>query len=97
MAAVPVFLIYLIAGIAGVFLVPLYGILRNCTGESNCFCRFNKVLQIALIGTIITAAAGLIIANIASVSTVAIVLGVSTFFTVLVLGTLLCYTKCICN
>lgn len=97
LTAIPVFLIYLITGIAGVFFVPLYAILRNCTGESNCFCRVNKVLQIALIGTIITAAAGLIIASIASVSTVAIVLGISTFFIVLVLGTLLCYAKCICN
>ncbi len=94
--ASPVFLIYLITGIAGVLLVPLYGILRSCTGEGS-FCRLNRVLQIGLIGTVITAAAGLIIAGIASLSTVAIVFGVSTFFIVLTLGTLLCYAKCICN
>ena len=96
LTAIPVFLIYLVIGVVGVFLTPFYGLLQCHTGDERCFCRVKKILQLAIIGTIITAVAGLIIAGVASLSTVAIVLGISSFFTVLILGTLFCYTKCIC-
>lgn len=92
-----IFWVYLAIGVAGVFLSPLYA--AGCFGGENerCFCCHRKLLLTAAVGTIITAAAGLIIASLTSVIAIAIILGLTTFFAVLLLISLICLARCLCD
>ncbi|MBE7034830.1 MAG: hypothetical protein E7402_01725 [Ruminococcaceae bacterium] len=93
-----IFWAYLAIGVAAIFLAPLYS--RQATeGETcnTCACKTNRLLTLASIGTIVTGAVGLIVSLVSGVTTISIVLGVATFFAVLVLAGLVCLTNCLCS
>jgi len=92
-----IFWAYLAIGIAGVFLSPIYAFLDNVCREGNCFCNNKIILLVAVVGTIITAAVGLIVATIAPVVVLSIVVGLATFFVVMLLVAIICVTRCICR
>lgn len=92
-----IFWAYLAIGIAGVFLSPIYAFLDNVCRERNCFCGNKIILLVAVVGTIITAAVGLIVAGIASTVVLSIVIGLATFFVVMLLVAIICVTRCICR
>ena len=92
-----IFWAYLLFGVLETFISPLYAFIgeRDCFGK--CFCNYNTLFLVALAGTIITAAAGLIVVPFASVVATAIALALSTFFTVMLIVLVFCLTKCICR
>lgn len=92
-----IFWAYLAIGLAGVFLSPIYGFLNNMCGGSRCFCSSRVILLVATVGTIITAAIGFIVASVASTTVVAIVVGLATFFVVMLIVAILCVARCICE
>ena len=92
-----IFWAYLAIGVAAVFLAPIYGANVTCPGSERCFCRYRRVLLAAAVGTILTAAAGLIVAAFASTTVIAIVLGLTTFFVVWLVGLVICLARCLCN
>ncbi|MBQ9737323.1 MAG: hypothetical protein IJV86_02825 [Clostridia bacterium] len=92
-----IFWVFLAIGLAGVFLSPLY-FARNFSGERDrCFCGHRRLILITSLGTIISAALGLILEAIASVTVVAIVLGFATAFSVALIVGLICLARCLCN
>lgn len=92
-----IFWTFLAIGLAGVFLAPLYST-RNFSAERDrCFCGHRRLILITSIGTIISAALGLILAPIASAVVVAIVLGFATAFSVALIVALICLARCLCN
>ncbi len=92
-----IFWAYLAIGIAGVFLSPIYAFLDKLSGESMCFCSNKVILLVATVGAIITAAVGLIVAAIAPVVVLSIVVGLATFFVVMLLVAIICVARCICR
>lgn len=90
-----VFWVYLLIGVAGILLTPLYstGASSECT--SRCFARYCTQILVGAIGTVLLAAVGLLVAPIASVTIVAIVLGGNTLFVTLLLATLVCFVECL--
>lgn len=92
-----IFWAYLAIGIAGVFLSPIYAFLDNACRGSKCFCGNKIILLVAVVGTIITAATGLIVAGIASTVVLSIIIGLATFFVVMLLVAIICVTRCICR
>ncbi len=92
-----IFWAYLAIGLAGVFLSPIYAFLDKLCGESKCFCANKIILLVAVIGTIITAAVGLIVAAIAPVVVLSIIIGLATFFVVMLTVAIICVTRCICR
>jgi hypothetical protein len=91
-----IFWVYLAIGVAGVFLSPIYAANNSCRGNERCFCNFRRLILVASVGTIITAAAGLIVAAIAPMIVTAIVLGLTTFFAVMLLVLIICLARCLC-
>ena len=87
--------VYLLTGIAGILLSPLYASAQSCAGRCHCFARYRAALLAGAVGAIVAAALGLILAPVATVVTVAIVLGVATFFAVLLLIAIVCLTNCL--
>ena len=90
-----IFWAYLGIGVLGLLLTPIYATGVSCDGKCGCFTRFRTAILVGAIGTIVTAALGLIVAPVAAVLAVAIVLGVATLFAVLLLATLVCLTECL--
>lgn len=90
-----IFWAYLAIGVAEVLLAPIYANNRNlCT---DCFCNQFSLITIAAVGTILLAAIGLIIENIVSVTAVAIIFGLASFFVVSLLALLICVAICRCD
>ena len=92
-----IFWVFLAIGLAGVFLAPLYAANDSCINGDRCFCTYRRILFAAAIGAILTAAAGLIVAALTSTIATAIVLGLATFFSVTLVGSLVCLARCLCN
>ena len=90
-----IFWAYLGIGVLGLLLTPIYETGVPCDGKCGCFARYRTAILVAAIGTIITAALGLIVAPVAELVTVAIFLGIATLFVVLFLATLVCLTECL--
>ncbi len=87
-----IFWAYLGIGVLGLFLAPLYAAV-GC----RCFCGYRGLYLAAAIGTVVTAALGLLVAGVAGIITIAVVLGVATLAVVLLLGTVVCLTQCLCE
>ena len=90
-----IFWVYLLTGITALLLAPLYTVGTDC--GISCQCRYRSLLLIVAIGTVAAAGVGLIVATVASIPIIAIVVGVATLFAVLLLGTLVCLTNCLCE
>ena len=88
-----VFWVYLATGILGVLLAPLYAF----QDHDNCFCSYRGLILAAAVGSIVTAAVGLLVVPIAPVAVTAIVLGLATVFFVALLVSVLCITNCLCR
>ncbi len=91
-----IFGVYLAIGIAGVFLSPIYAANNSCRGNERCFCNYRRLILVASVGTIIAAAAGLIFAAIAPAIVTSIILGITTFFAVMLLVLIICLARCLC-
>ena len=92
-----VFWAYIAIGIVGAFISPIYA-MNECARESRqCFCGCQKFLLVSIIGTIIVSSIGLIVAAPASTVVVAIVLGVATLFTAMLISGVIFLANCLCN
>lgn len=87
-----VFWAYLAVGVLGLLLTPLYA-----TESCRCFFRYRTKILIAAIGTVIAAVVGLIAAPFVATTLVAVILGVATLFTVLLLSLTVCLSQCLCD
>lgn len=92
-----IFWLYLLVGLAGVFLSPLYAAKAGRPTGENCFCGYRVPFLVAAAGTIIASAAGLILAALTSAVAIAIALSVATFFAVVLVVLTICLTNCICE
>lgn len=92
-----IFWVYLLIGVLGVLLSPVYASGTSYGGNNCCFCMFRKLFLIGAVGNIIASAVGLVVAGVASTTVVAIVIGLATLFAVIELITAICYTNCLCN
>lgn len=92
-----IFWAYFAFGLLAVLFAPIYGFLSKRYSDNSCYCRYRNILNISAIGTIISAVVGLITVSVASTITVTIVIAIATFFAVLLIGSLVCLTKCICE
>ena len=92
-----IFWVYLAIGVLGILVSPLYAGTNGTGCVERCYCNNRRFLLVAAVGAIIAAAVGLIVAPIVSVTVLAIVVGVASFFAALVLGAIICISKCICN
>ena len=90
-------LAYLAIGVLGVLLSPIYASNTICPGNESCFCSFRRTILIAAAGSIITAAAGLIVAGVASIIITAIVIAIATFFTAMLIVSVICLARCLCD
>lgn len=92
-----IFWLYLLIGVAGIFLIPIYGFLSSSGNGFLCFCSYKALLLIASAGAVIAGFVGLIVSAVASTVVVAIVLSVATFFAAMLLTALICLSRCICR
>ncbi len=92
-----IFWLFLVTGLAGVFVSPIYASNSGCLQSEKCFCKFKNAIITASAGTILTAAAGLIVSTLTSTIATAIVLGLTTFFSVMLVALIICLTNCLCN
>ncbi len=92
-----IFWAFLAIGLVGVFLAPLYAGSDTCINGDRCFCSYRRLFIVAAVGAIVTAVAGLIVEALGSVVATAIVLGLATFFSVLLVVLLICLARCLCN
>ena len=92
-----IFWAYLALAAIGILLAPLYASLNTERGSGCCFCTIKNLILIAAIGAIVFAAVGLIIAATASTTVVAIILGLATAFSVILLSAVICLTNCLCE
>ena len=83
---------YLLFGVLGLLLTPLYAGV-----QCRCFLRNRALLLAAGIGTVVTAAAGLLLAPVAGVVVLGIVVGLATAFVTLLLGAVVCLASCLCD
>lgn len=90
------FLLYLLAGVGSILLSPLYAAKISFGCAEACFCRYQTLITVASIGTIIAAAIGLIIVALAPIVLVAVTLGLATLFFVMLLTSLICVSYCLC-
>lgn len=90
-----IFWAYALIGVGGIFLTPIYSLLNSMGSSRRCFCSYRVKLLIASIGTIIAAVVGLILAFTAGITAISIVVGISTFFTVTLLGLIVCLALCV--
>ena len=91
-----IFWALLAIGVAGIFLTPIYAASNVYQGGERCFCNYRKVLLTASVGTVVTAAAGLIVAGLTSTIATAMLLGLATFFAVMLLVVVICLSRCMC-
>lgn len=92
-----IFWVYLLIGVLGILLTPIYG--KNSAGgcTESCFCRYRQLITLAGAGAIVFAVVGLVVEFIASITVLAIIIGLATFFAVFLLSTVACFAQCICN
>lgn len=90
-----IFWAYLAIGVAEVLLAPIYS--NNKTFCTDCFCSQFSLITIATVGVILLAAIGLIIESIVSVTAIAIIFGLASFFVVTLLALLVCVAICRCE
>lgn len=84
-------------GIAGIFLLPVYSLLSSSSSTCYCFCSYRRLMTVASIGTLITAFATYVIFRaFESIILTAILVAVSAFFAVLLIGAVICLTKSVC-
>ena len=88
-----VFWAYLLIGVLGILLSPLYATL----GREGCFCGLRSLILTGAIGTVVTSAAGLIAVPLVGTAVGAVIVGVATFFPVLLLASLVCLVNCLCR
>lgn len=86
---------YLTIGVAEVLLAPIYA--NNKTLCTDCFCSQISLITIATVGTILFSVIGLIIENFVSITSVAIIFGIASFFVVSLLALLICVAICKCE
>ena len=91
-----IFWVYLLIGVLGILLTPIYGKKSGGCTES-CFCRYRQLITLAGAGAIVFAVVGLVVEFIASITVLAIIIGLATFFAVFLLSTVACLAQCICN
>lgn len=92
-----IFWVYLLTGVLGILLTPIYG-KNSATGcGESCFCRYRQLITLAGAGAIVFAVVGLVVEFIASITVLAIIIGLATFFTVFLLSTVACLAQCICD
>ncbi len=92
-----IFWLYLLVGISGVFLAPLYAASAGRPTGENCFCRYRALFLTASAGAIVAAAAGLILAALSSIVAIAIAIALATFFVFVLLTLTICIANCICE
>ncbi len=92
-----IFWVYLAIGVIVLLLLPIYSATEGVSSCNRCFCSYRKLIVIAALGAIITGAAGLVLSAVLSFTATAIILALSTFFAVLLIITVICLSKCICN
>ena len=90
-----IFWAYLLVGVAGLLLMPIYATRASCEGNCRCFGRYRAQLLVSALLTIVSAVVGLLTAPLAALAVVAIVLGIATFFVVLFLATVVCLVECL--
>ena len=90
-----IFWALLLFGMLGLLAAPLYA--GNARGEERCFCSLRPLYLASVLGEIISAIVGLIVAPIAPVAVTAVVVGVAVLFTVMQIVTLVCLTNCLCG
>ncbi len=91
-----IFWVYLIIGVLGVLLSPIYAANASCK-SAKCFCKNRVLVLVSALGAIIASAAGLIVAPFASTVVVGIVLGLATLFTVMLISSVVCVVNCQCR
>lgn len=92
-----IFWVYLVFGLLAVLSLPIYGLLGGRLSGNSCYCANRGLLTTAAIGTVIAAAVGLIVSGVGSAVATTVVIAIATFFTALLIGALLCMSKCICE
>lgn len=92
-----VFWVYLVFGVLGTLLAPIYASLLCDSDGDLCFYKYRGLYLTATIGTVITSAIGLLIAPVASLTVISIVGGAATLFFVMELVTAVCISECICG
>lgn len=92
-----IFWAYLAIGVIGILASPIYAGINGTGCVESCYCSNRIFLLVAAIGAIIAAIVGLVVAPIASVTVLAIAVGIASFFAALVLGAVVCISKCMCN
>ncbi len=92
-----VFWVYILIGALGILLTPIYGLKSSSSCNESCFCRYRGPITIAGAGAIVFAAIGLIVQFIAPVTVFSIIIGVATFFAVLLISLIACLANCICE
>lgn len=92
-----IFWVYLAIGVIGIFAAPIYAGMNDTGCMESCFCSNRRLLLVASIGAVIAAAVALILVPIVSVTVLAIALGIASFFAALVLASVICISKCMCN
>lgn len=86
-----------IIGIAGIFFSPIWSLLPFVASSGHCFCSYRRLITVASVGTVITSTATYVVSRAAdSVPLLATAVGISTFFAILLLGTIICLTKTVC-
>ena len=92
-----IFWVYLLIGVLGVFVLPLYALQNSNVCSARCVCGLKTIYTIAALGTVLSAAVALIVAGIGPAIAVAILTGIATFFVVFLLILVVCLTRCVCN
>ncbi len=88
---------YILIGALGILLTPIYGLGNSSDCRESCFCRYRGPITISGAGAIIFAAIGLVVQFIAPVTVFSIIIGVATFFAVLLISLIACFANCICE
>ena len=92
-----IFWVLLAFGLFETLLAPIYGFLNQDACDERCFCSYRRLLTFAAVGAIITSVIGLIIAGLGFPIVLAIVVGLSVFFSVMLLVALICLARCACQ
>lgn len=92
-----VFWAYLVFGVLGVLLAPIYASGSSCRENERCFCGLKGLVLTSVLGTVIAAALGLILVPIVPTVVTAIVLGLATLFAVMLIISAVCLTNCNCR
>ena len=92
-----IFWAYLLVGVLGVLLAPIYGFLSRVSGAERCFCGNRILYLVGAVGTVILSAISLIITAFAGTTLIAVAIALATFFVTVLIVTSICITNCVCN